>query len=48
MAWLIEQDAAVWDRQMEEDFSPGGAGMSLLKEAKAVARAGGICRWMNS
>jgi hypothetical protein len=39
-AWLIEQDAAVWDRQMEEDFSPGGAGMALLEEAKVDARAG--------
>jgi hypothetical protein len=33
-AWLIEQDAAEWDRQMEEDFSPGGAGMALLEEAE--------------
>jgi hypothetical protein len=41
-AWLIEQDASEWDRQMEEDFSPGGAGMTLLKEAEADLRAGRI------
>jgi hypothetical protein len=37
-AWLIEQDAAEWDRQLEEDFSPSGAGMALLGE--------GSGRWM--
>jgi hypothetical protein len=41
-AWLIEQDSAEWDRQMEEDFSPGGAGMALLEEAEADARAGRV------
>jgi hypothetical protein len=39
-AWLIEQDAAEWDRQMEEDFLPGGAGMALLEEAESNVRAG--------
>jgi hypothetical protein len=39
-AWLLEQDAREWDRQMEEDFSPDGAGMALLKEAEAEVRAG--------
>jgi hypothetical protein len=38
--WLIEQDAAEWDRQMEEDFSPGGALMALVEEAEADVRAG--------
>ncbi len=42
VAWLIEQDAAEWDRQMEEDFLPGGAGMALLEEAEADVRAGRI------
>jgi len=41
-AWLVEQDAAEWDGQMEEDFSPGGAGMALLDEAEADVRAGRI------
>jgi hypothetical protein len=39
-AWLTEQDVAAWDRQMEEDFSPGGAGVALLEEAEADVRAG--------
>jgi len=38
--WLIDQDEAEWDRQMEVDFSPGGAGMALLAEAEADVRAG--------
>lgn len=41
-AWLVEQDAAEWDRQMEEDFSPGGAGMALIEEAESDIRAGRI------
>jgi hypothetical protein len=41
-AWLIEQDAAEWDRQMEVDFSPSGPGMALLAEAEADVRAGRI------
>jgi hypothetical protein len=40
VAWLIEQ--VEWDRQMEEDFSPGGAGMALLEEAEADVRAGRV------
>jgi len=39
-AWLLKQDMAGWDRQIEEDFSPGGRGMALLKEAQAEIRAG--------
>jgi hypothetical protein len=34
----MEQDAAEWDRQMEEDFFPGGAGMALFEEAAADVR----------
>ena len=41
-AWLVEQDTEEWDRQMEEDFSPGGAGMALLEEAEADVRAGRV------
>jgi hypothetical protein len=39
-AWLAERDQAEWDADIERDFSPGGAGMSLLEEMKADARAG--------
>ena len=31
VAWLNEQDAKAWDKQIEEDFSEGGAGMALLE-----------------
>ena len=31
-AWLLREDMAEWDRQIEEDFSPGGRGMPLLAE----------------
>lgn len=31
-AWLEELDELEWDRQIEEDFSPGGRGMPLLAE----------------
>jgi len=41
-AWIAEQDSAEWDRQMEEDFSPGGAGMALLEEAAEDLRAGRV------
>jgi hypothetical protein len=33
-AWLLQQDSEEWDRQIQEDFSPGGHGMALLEEAK--------------
>ncbi len=39
---LIGQDAAEWDRQMEEDFSPSGAGMALLEEVEADVRSGRV------
>ena len=41
-AWLVEQDAAEWDRPMEENFSPGGAGAALLEEAQSDVRAGRV------
>ena len=39
-AWLLQQDAEAWDRQIQEDFSPGGSGMALLEEAEADVREG--------
>jgi hypothetical protein len=39
-AWLLRQDMEEWDRQIEEDFSPGGRGMALLEEAEADVREG--------
>jgi hypothetical protein len=31
-----------WDRQIDEDFSPGGRGMVLLEEATADVRKGRV------
>jgi len=38
--WLIRQDAAEWDKQMEADFSEGGAGTPLLESWDAEIKAG--------
>jgi hypothetical protein len=38
--WIIRQDMMEWDRQIEEDFTPGGRGMALLEEAEADVREG--------
>jgi len=41
VAWLVRQDAADWDRQIEADFSEGGAGTPLLESWDAEIKAGG-------
>ena len=41
-AWLVRQDLDDWNRQIEEDFSPGGAGMALLNEAEADIQQGRV------
>jgi hypothetical protein len=41
-AWLLQQDMEEWDRQIHEDFSPGGRGMALLEEAQADVREGRV------
>jgi hypothetical protein len=40
--WLLQQDKEAWDRQIEEDFSPGGRGMALLEEAETDVREGRV------
>jgi hypothetical protein len=40
VAWLNEQDAKAWDKQIEADFSEGGAGMALLESWDAEIRNG--------
>jgi len=39
-AWLAERDRRQWDLEVEQDFSPGGAGMSLLDHVRAQADLG--------
>ena len=39
-AWVLQQDLGDWDRQIQDDFSPGGRGVALLEQAQADAREG--------
>ncbi len=41
-AWMNERDSRAWDAQIEQDFSPGGAGMALLQEVDAQIEAGNL------
>jgi hypothetical protein len=34
-AWLERRDRVSWDHQIARDFSPGGAGMTLLDQVDA-------------
>jgi len=38
--WFEELEEEAWDRQMEQDFAPGGRGAHLLDEAQADIAAG--------
>ena len=40
LRWLDERHNAKWDRQMEQDFAPGGRGQYLLDDVKADIQAG--------
>ena len=37
--WIADRDNELWDLEMDV-FSPGGAGIELLEEAKAQAQRG--------
>ena len=39
VAWLNEQDAKSWDKQIEDDFSEGGAGVALFESWDAEIEA---------
>ena len=38
--WFDELQEDVWDRQMEEDFAPGGRGAHLLEKVNREIDAG--------
>jgi len=38
--WLSERDRLQWDLELEQDFSPGGAGMALLARVRAQVGRG--------
>lgn len=45
LQWLVEMDRLVWDREIEEDFSEGGAGVALIERVKKDFIAGRCSRW---
>jgi len=38
--WLLRRDREEWDKQIAEDFSPGGRGGKLLDEVDAAIDRG--------
>jgi hypothetical protein len=40
IAWLSQRDRRQWDFELEQDFSPGGAGMALLDRVRAQVGRG--------
>jgi hypothetical protein len=38
--WLSERDRLQWDLELEQDFSPGGAGIALLDRVRAQVGRG--------
>jgi hypothetical protein len=41
VAWLAERDRRQWDMELDQDFSPGGAGMALLDHVRVQVGRGG-------
>ncbi len=39
-SWLNEQEIDEWDRQMQQDFSPGGSGARIVESVQADVRDG--------
>lgn len=39
-AWFEEMEEEDWDRQMEQDFSPGGRGAHILEKVDREIEAG--------
>ena len=40
VSWIGHRDLRAWDKQIEADFSPGGAGLKLLEAIDAEIDAG--------
>jgi hypothetical protein len=38
--WLLSRDRVDWDKQIAEDFSPGGRGVKLLDDVDAAIDRG--------
>lgn len=39
-AWLVSLDREAWDKEISQDFSPGGQGMKLLDEVDSAIDRG--------
>lgn len=39
-AWIAERDRALWDAEIERDFSAGGAGSALVETIRQKVRSG--------
>ena len=48
VTWLDAQDVEAWDRQLEADFSEGGAVMALLEPWDLKLQKVNRFLWMNS
>lgn len=40
MEWLLSRDREDWDKQIKQDFSPGGCGTKLLDEVDTAIQRG--------
>lgn len=40
LAWLADRDFAVWDTEIERDFSAGGPGIKLIGQVKTRIERG--------
>jgi hypothetical protein len=40
VAWLKEQDAEAWDKELEQDFSEGERGAALIEKWDAEIKSG--------
>jgi hypothetical protein len=38
--WIAERERAMWDAEIERDFSDGGAGSALLETVRQQVRSG--------
>ena len=38
--WMAQRDRQRWDAELEQDFSPGGAGMAWIEEVDRDIAAG--------
>lgn len=38
--WVADRDAAIWDAELERDFSAGGTASAMLENVRQQVRAG--------